>query len=79
MLRAWGNGEGGGGEEPTLTCFVHHAGPSPPWLVGEVPFMKRLGQPRAFQMWGERHGPGMHSVHLAGLCVLHVNQPETAR
>jgi hypothetical protein len=62
-----------------LTRFDRHAGPSPPWLVGEVKEIRRLGQPKAFQMWGDQYGPGMHAVHLGGLSILHVNCPETAR
>ena len=56
-----------------------HAGPSPPWLFGEAGYLRKVGQPTAFQEWRERYGPGLHRMQLASMGFLNVGKPETAR
>jgi len=64
---------------PQRLRYWHIPGPTPAWLIGGVKTTMKMGQPKAYQMWGEKYGPGMHPIHLASTCLLNVSNPDTAR
>lgn len=59
--------------------FVVSVGPKNAWLAGSGTELLAKGQPRAYQEWSVKYGPGPVGATLFSETVVLVSDPNTAR